>query len=441
MAAEVTMLGGGNDAEGRRRFNQRMRNDKASKRKRDAEEMKTQPDKVAALTKWRWGTKEGRSWNLAMTAAPLNTAISGSDDSTSNEKLRLVAPDAYKTFKYICTKNGVKNIKVTFKTPEGVTLQQFARYSIPQDGDDPTQRRITALNVVGADLKGDEELSGLVTGYFEDQLADGRSDFFVQTNNETIRLRRLLPDKWTKFSGWWDHSMGQYAAAEPDIYVRAAACYKIRDDGALSTFEWCYNNVRYVAMVQSMGNVTYAQVEERMNRNPFADGIAAAAAAAEVAAEQRKQQRMEQEAVRQRQALNASSRRHTQDAAQRERQRERQKRQFVREQEEKARQKRRAEAEKRSAEAQKRLDALRARTQSIDAFWARTAGAVGMAEMSDYFDQMAARVDGIGSVGATFDPQNYRVPQPAAAGGFCGGCGNSRKAGKAFCTECGEKYD
>jgi len=262
-------------AMGHDKWNAKIQKDQAVARVKRAEKVKEDCSKVAEFTNWRCGTDAGKSYDRMMTAH-YGTSITQSWSTPAKKKtLRLKASDAHKTFVYLCEKKK-KNLSIRIKTHNQV-VHQYGIYRIPTGGIPYSE--VTALHIEqGATRIPDCKMCGKVHSFYR----PAGNMIYVNINNATTRLYRLLPKKWRDFGAY----KTAIFTAEPKKAVSTPLMFGIVDDGCLTAFSWTDNDIHYTAVVQSTGNKTFEDI-----KNLGTAHYSKAMAAAEEASARQKEKR------------------------------------------------------------------------------------------------------------------------------------------------------
>lgn len=270
--AKATAAHNGDAHAGLRAWNAKIQKDQAVAKVKRAEKATQDCGKTAEFTKWRCGTPLGQSYDQPLQPF-YGTYLSGfSSYSTATKKtmLRLASKDAFKTFAYLC-KQKKTNLHLVVKTGNK-TLHQYGIYRVPITGGPTPRREISALHIEqGAIRRLDEDMCGKVNKFYHPP----GDILYVNINNKTTNLFRLLPPEWRDFGGYKTAEF----TAEPKTAVSTPLMFGLRDNGIIHSFSWDDNGTRYTALVQDTGNKTFADIQN-IGKAHYEDAIKKAEEAA-----------------------------------------------------------------------------------------------------------------------------------------------------------------
>ena len=205
--AKTTAAHNGDADAGLRAWNAKIQKDQAVAKVKRAEKATQDCSKTAEFTKWRCGTALGQSYDQAMVAF-YGTYLSGFSLYSTTPKttmLRLASKDAFKTFVYVC-KQKKMNIHLEVKTGNK-TIHQYGIYRIPITGGPIPRREVSALHIEqGATRRLDKDMCGKVNKFYHPAAASAGADdtFYININNKTTTLYRLLPTRVARLWGVQD---------------------------------------------------------------------------------------------------------------------------------------------------------------------------------------------------------------------------------------------
>ena len=278
--AKATAAHNGDANAGLRAWNAKIQKDQAVAKVKRAEKATRDCSKTADFTKFRCGTPLGQSYDQPLQPF-YGTYLSGfSSYSTATKKtmLRLASKDAFKTFAYLC-KQKKTNLHLEVKTGNK-TLHQYGIYRVPITGGPSPRREVTALHIEqGATRRLDKDMCGKVNKFYH----PAGDILYVNINNKTTNLYRLLPREWRDFGGYKTAEF----TAEPKTAVSTPLMFGLRDNGIIHSFSWDDNGTRYTALVQDTGNKTFADIQN-LGKAHYQDAIKKAEEAAKQQAAQKR---------------------------------------------------------------------------------------------------------------------------------------------------------
>ena len=278
--AKATAAHNGDANAGLRAWNAKIQKDQAVAKVKRAEKATQDCSKTAELTKWRCGTPLGQSYDQPLQPF-YGTYLSGFSSYSTAAKttmLRLASKDAFKTFAYLC-KQKKTNLHLEVKTGNK-TLHQYGIYRVPITGGPTPRREISALHIEqGATRRLDKDMCGKVNKFYH----PAGDILYVNINNKTTNLYRLLPREWRDFGGYKTAEF----TAEPKTAVSTPLMFGLRDNGIIHSFSWDDNGTRYTALVQDTGNKTFADIQN-LGKAHYQDAIKKAEEAAKQQAAQKR---------------------------------------------------------------------------------------------------------------------------------------------------------
>ena len=250
--AKATATHNGDADAGLRAWNAKIQKDQAVAKVKRAEKATQDCSKTAELTKWRCGTPLGQSYDQPLQPFYGTYLLGYPSTAAKTTMLRLAAKDAFKTFAYLC-KQKKTNLHLEVKTGNK-TLHQYGIYRVPITGGPTPRREISALHIEqGATRRLDKDMCGKVNKFYH----PAGDILYVNINNKTTNLYRLLPREWRDFGGYKTAEF----TAEPKTAVSTPLMFGLRDNGIIHSFSWDDNGTRYTALVQDTGNKTFEDIQ------------------------------------------------------------------------------------------------------------------------------------------------------------------------------------